>query len=103
MSEVVDALRDLLPHGAFTISTRRLDTRAVVVAHCRCGRKFDMLDSLPSDVLLWWLVDHDDDMFLTADQLEAKWSAVAPGLPGSDMLKMMKAPFTLPPMGGNDA
>jgi hypothetical protein len=83
-SDVHAVMRGMLPHRSFTISTRRLDTRVVIVANCRCGRKLDMLDSLPSNILLWWLLDHDDDMFLTPGQLDAKRSATIAPLPAYD-------------------
>lgn len=71
-ADLHDTIRRLLPHRDFTISTRRIDTRTVVVAHCRCGRKLDMLDSIDGSVLLWWLADHDDEMFLSPGELAAK-------------------------------
>lgn len=82
-ADLHDTIRGLLPHRDFTISTRRLDTRTVVVAHCRCGRKLDMLDSLDGSVLLWWLADHDDEMFLTPEQLHAKHNATLTPIPVS--------------------
>lgn len=70
-------LRDLLRHPRFSISFRRLDTRIVIVVHCECGRKLDMLDSLDGAILLYWLADHDDEMFLTPDEIEALRDTVA--------------------------
>ncbi len=78
-------LRDLLPHGGFSIDTRRLDTRTVVVVHCHCGRRLDMLDSLPSTILFYWLADHDDEMFLMPDEIKAKHEATIAPLTGMEM------------------
>lgn len=76
-----DTIRDLFPHGNFSIDFRRLDTRIVIVTRCYCGRKLDMLDSLDGTILLYWLLDHDDDIFLTPEQLHAKYEATIKPLP----------------------
>lgn len=89
-AEIRDAIRHLLPHGSFDLtvvyghgipginaSTR--DGRDALVIRCRCGRRLDWPtgpgDTLPMDVLLWWLIDHDDEMFLTPRELEARHAA----------------------------
>lgn len=84
-------IRDLLPHGDFTISFRRLETRIVIVAHCYCGRKLDMLDSLPSELLLLWLADHDHDAFLTEEQRRAKYEAVLAPVASARMAEVLDA------------
>lgn len=86
-TEIRDAIRRLLPHGSFDLTVVRApdipNVNAVVgpknalAIRCRCGRRLDWPtgDTLPMDILLWWLIDHDDEMFLTPRELEAKHAA----------------------------
>lgn len=99
-TEIRDAIRHLLPHGSFDLTVVRApnipNVNAVVglknalVIRCRCGRRLDWPtgDTLPMDILLWWLIDHDDEMFLTPRELEAKYAA-----------RMAQSPVTLDPFG----
>lgn len=72
--ELHDTMEAALLHGDFTVTVSRiLDGRKVMAVYCDCGRKLEMLDSLDSGILLWWLADHDDPMFLSPDELE-RWA-----------------------------
>lgn len=84
-NELRDAIRELLPCRTFEIATHsgyglsdvhgpRAGQDALIV-RCRCGRVLrwpTAEGSLPADILLYWLADHDDDMFLTPGELTAK-------------------------------
>lgn len=87
-TEIRDTIRRLLPcrgfdltvvpgHGIPGVNSATRDGRDTLVIRCRCGRRLDWPtgDTLPMDILLWWLIDHDDEMFLTPRELEAKYAA----------------------------
>jgi hypothetical protein len=70
--ELAAAIHDALPHGPFETSAQARDGKIYQIIGCGCGRTLQWLGGLPSDILFRWLADHDDDWFLTAEQLAAK-------------------------------
>lgn len=87
-----DAVTRALPHGVFSISAIPSTDPAAAVRpgvlriECRCGRALRWVGTLPSDILIWWLADHDDDMFLTPAERERKYGE-----------RLDRGPFTLSP------
>lgn len=82
--EILEALRDLLPHGSFKLKTGMLMATPFLTAVCPCGRAHPFLHGMDDDALVRWLVDHDDDMFLTAEQRAARDEATVDVLPPAD-------------------
>lgn len=89
-AEIRDAIRRLLPHGDFDLTAVRgygipgvnsntRNGKDALIIRCRCGRRLEWpageRGTLPMDILLWWLVDHDDETFLTPRELEVKYGA----------------------------
>lgn len=72
------------------------DGPGVLRVLCRCDRALRWVGELPSDVLAWWLADHDDDMFLTPEQLDRKHNEQ---LDPYRIVTGPLSPFLLPPPG----
>lgn len=77
--ELRDAIRRLLPHRSFEIGYLNIDGSIGIVVRCPCGRTLPWPSwsqgALPSAILAYWLADHDDEMFLTPEQLRARETA----------------------------
>jgi hypothetical protein len=85
-AELRDTLHALLPHRSFELAAvRGLVGDAALMVRCSCGRVLRWPDgsnnALPMDILLTWLADHDDEIFLTPEQLGAKHNATIPPMP----------------------
>lgn len=111
-NELRDAIRQQLPHRSFELAYARgygingvhgpdVETDALIV-RCRCGRALRWpiaYESLPMDILMYWLADHDDDMFLTPGERDARENeqmtrVVFGGGPGaSSLLAQISAQF----------
>lgn len=72
---VRDAVTQTLPHGRFDISPMPDHGPEVLRVRCFCGRALRWVGQLPSDLLLAWLADHDDEIFLTQAQLDERAGA----------------------------
>ena len=73
-----DHVHQALPHGPFSINPMPWDGPEVLCIMCRCGRTLRWVGNLPSDILLYWLADHNDDIFLTREQLDRKYNEQLP-------------------------
>lgn len=71
--ELRDTVTRALPHGSFTIDTPTPE--GVFRVRCRCNRALKWVGPLPSDILLYWLADHDDEMFIDHADREARYAA----------------------------
>jgi hypothetical protein len=84
-NEVAEALTRALPHGGFRIDPMPQDGPEVLRVLCRCDRALRWVGELPSSILFYWLADHDDDMFLTPEQRERRYSEQLPPLVASTL------------------
>lgn len=88
-AELHDAIRQQLPHCGFDltvvygygipgVNSNTRDGKDALVIRCRCGRRLDWPTgshaTLPMDILMYWLADHDDEMFLTEAERDAKYA-----------------------------
>lgn len=88
-ADLYDIVRQALPHGGFDLAAvmrgqgvreanpATYNSRDALVILCRCGRRLEWPagETLRMDILIYWLADHDDEMFLAPDEIEFRHSA----------------------------
>lgn len=90
--DLVERIRDLIPHHAFNISYSHEEKgTTVLTVRCRCGRTFDFFGYVDSDILIRWLVNHYDDLLLTPTQLGQKYEELGMTAPSRNDLFLRTA------------
>lgn len=69
--ELEASWRETLPHRRFKLRVDTIADVPVLAVVCACGRAHPFLHGLDSGTLARWLADHDDEMFLTDDQVRS--------------------------------
>jgi hypothetical protein len=96
VTDIAETWRETLPHRSFKLRIDDYAGVSVIAVECACGRAWPFLGSLDSRTLARWLADHDEEIFLTAEEIRTMHEAKI------DLAHVEGVPLPYPPGPGRN-